>query len=65
MKRKDADKCVVPGCERNAYSRGRCQKCVAEASARIRANPKYEAYLIGRGLMLPAKRPGRKPKPSK
>lgn len=65
MARTDAEVCIVPGCERKAYSRGRCQRCLAEASKRIRKNPKYENYLIGRGLMLPAKRPGRKAKPTK
>lgn len=58
----DVTKCLIDGCERQAHSRGLCQKCHPEMLRRIASGELSESTAIRRGWILPAKKRGPKAK---
>lgn len=61
---KGKDVCLLKGCGNEEFSRGLCQAHYKQARLRLDAEVESEEELIERGLMLPAKRAGRKTKVS-
>ena len=56
------DRCIVPGCTNERFSRGVCQSCLREARMKIRLGETTDEQLVAANLLLPMERAGRKKK---
>lgn len=57
---KTPKKCLTPGCNKPAGSRGLCDACRRSAYRAIAGDKSKEEQLVKRGKILPSRRPRRK-----